>query len=115
MPIVATDRVRVEMGVKNMETQSDHSVVQTVEILKRPGQSLGFYIREGDGSDRADGVFISRIAPGSIVESNGLLRVGDEILTINSVNILVLCIIVESSSFNPLNPLNQYALKFTRA
>ena len=76
-----------EMGIKNMEVMSDDSVLQTVEILKRPGQTLGFYIREGNGSDRNDGVFISRIAPGSVVENNGLLKVGDEILVVNSVDV----------------------------
>jgi len=54
-------------------------------VLKRPGQSLGFYIREGNGVDRADGVFISRIAPGSAVERNGLLRVGEEIVAVDAV------------------------------
>lgn len=66
---------------------TDTSLLQTVEVLKRPGQSLGFYIREGNGSDRSDGVFISRIAAASVVEQNGLLHVGDEILTVNSVTV----------------------------
>jgi len=59
--------------------------VQTVEITKRPGQSLGFYIREGNGRDRTDGVFISRLAAGGVAELNGLLRVGDEVLSVNTV------------------------------
>lgn len=57
----------------------DDTTVHTVEILKRPGQTLGFYIREGNGVDQSEGVFISRIASGSLVEQNGLLKVSDVI------------------------------------
>lgn len=77
----------LEMGIKSMEVQDDSFVVETVEIIKRPGQTLGFYIREGNGFDRSEGVFISRIQMGTVAESNGLLHVGDEILTVNNVRV----------------------------
>ncbi|CAH1155850.1 unnamed protein product [Phaedon cochleariae] len=63
-----------------------HSV-QFVEIVKRPGQTLGLYIREGNGADRADGVFVSRIALESAVYNSGCLKVGDEILAVNLVDV----------------------------
>ena len=75
------------MGIRSIETYADYTIIETVEGIKRPGQSLGFYIREGNGVDRLDGVFISRIAPGSLVERNGLLRVGEEIVAVDSVDI----------------------------
>ena len=77
----------IDMGIKSIETYVDYTIIETVEITKRPGQTLGFYIREGNGIDRSDGVFISRIAAGSAVEKNGLLRVGEEILAIDTVDV----------------------------
>lgn len=50
-------------------------MVQLVEIVKRPGQTLGLYIREGNGMERSDGVFISRIALESAVYNSGCLKV----------------------------------------
>lgn len=58
-----------------------------VEIIKRPGQTLGLYIREGDGARTTEGVFISRIALESAVCHSGLLKVGDEILAVNLVDV----------------------------
>ena len=58
-----------------------------MEIVKRPGQTLGLYIREGNGMDRTDGVFVSRIALESAVYSSGCIVVGDEILAVNLVDV----------------------------
>lgn len=55
--------------------------------MKRPGQTLGLYIREGNGVDRYDGVFVSRIAIESAVFNSGCLGVGDEILAVNLVDV----------------------------
>ena len=75
-----------DMGIKNI-VMDNSDMVQTVEIFKQPGQTLGFYIREGNGFDRTDGVFISRIQIGTVAETNGLLHIGDEILTVNNVEV----------------------------
>lgn len=66
-----------------MDGKTSHAI-HTVEVSKRPGQGLGLFLREGNGVDRADGVFVSRLAPGSAADQNDLLRVGDEILAVNS-------------------------------
>lgn len=46
-----------------------------VEIIKRPGQTLGLYIREGNGVNRHDGLFISRLALESAVYNSGCIQV----------------------------------------
>ncbi len=68
-------------------SQDPDSLTSFVEIVKRPGQTLGLYIREGNGIDRNDGVFISRIAIDSAVYSSGCLQLGDEILAVNLVDV----------------------------
>ncbi|GIY48064.1 rho GTPase-activating protein 100F [Caerostris extrusa] len=71
----------------NLNAADASHVVRFVEIIKRPGQTLGLYIREGDGLRETEGVFISRIALESAVYNSGLLRVGDEILAVNLVDV----------------------------
>lgn len=61
--------------------------MRVVEILREPGKSLGFYVHQGDGWERKDGVFVSRVNLGSIVETNGLLSIGDEITKVNDIDV----------------------------
>ena len=67
--------------------QDPDAMTSFVEIVKRPGQTLGLYIREGNGIDRSDGVFISRIAPESSIYNSGCLQISDEILAVNLVDV----------------------------
>nr|CAD7442499.1 unnamed protein product [Timema bartmani] len=80
-------RAAAEAAKRFLSTQDAKHFVHLVEIVKRPGQTLGLYIREGNGLDRSDGVFISRIALESAVYNSGCLKVGDEILAVNLVDV----------------------------
>ncbi|XP_044017626.1 rho GTPase-activating protein 100F isoform X4 [Aphidius gifuensis] len=76
-----------ETAKRFMLSQDPKHPIYFVEIIKRPGQTLGLYIREGNGHERTDGVFISRIAVESAVFNSGCLKVGDEILAVNLVDV----------------------------
>ncbi|XP_029660769.1 rho GTPase-activating protein 100F [Formica exsecta] len=76
-----------EAAKKFIAMQDPKYPIHFVEIIKRPGQTLGLYIREGNGVDRNDGVFISRIALETAVYNSGCLKVGDEILAVNLVDV----------------------------
>ncbi|XP_076053932.1 rho GTPase activating protein at 100F isoform X3 [Oratosquilla oratoria] len=80
-------RAAYEQAKRFLAMQSAKYTVQLVEIVKRPGQTLGLYIREGNGAERSEGVFISRIALESPVYNSNCLRVGDEILAVNLVDV----------------------------
>ncbi|XP_049782686.1 rho GTPase-activating protein 100F [Schistocerca cancellata] len=80
-------RAAAEAAKKFLALQDAKHFVHLVEIVKRPGQTLGLYIREGNGLERSDGVFISRIALESAVYNSGCLKVGDEILAVNMVDV----------------------------
>ncbi|CAN9515926.1 unnamed protein product [Ophioblennius macclurei] len=64
--------------------------------LYKHGQEkpLGFYIRDGasvrvtpQGLEKVPGIFISRMVPGGLAESTGLLAVNDEVLEVNGIEV----------------------------
>lgn len=70
--------------------------VRRVKLLKHSSdRPLGFYIRDGTsvrvtayGLEKVPGIFISRLVPGGLAESTGLLAVNDEILEVNGIEVL---------------------------
>ena len=62
-------------------------IIRNVPIVKSSSSPLGFFIRQGDGLFRKQGILVSRVTKGSFVESNALLQAGDEILAVNHVDV----------------------------
>lgn len=66
-----------------------------VRLLKHGSERpLGFYIRDGtsvrvtpSGLEKVPGIFISRLVPGGLAESTGLLAVNDEVLEVNGIEV----------------------------
>ena len=66
-----------------------------VRLLKHnTDKPLGFYIRDGmsvrvtpSGIEKVPGIFISRLVPGGLAESTGLLAVNDEVLEVNGIEV----------------------------
>lgn len=66
-----------------------------VRLLKHGTEKpLGFYIRDGTsvrvtqkGLEKIPGIFISRLVPGGLAESTGLLAVNDEVLEVNGIEV----------------------------
>lgn len=66
-----------------------------VRLMKNgTDRPLGFYIRDGtsihvtdSGLQRVPGIFISRLVPGGLADSTGLLAVNDEVLEVNGIEV----------------------------
>ena len=79
------DTFRRIAGIREFVDVKNSYLIRKVDIRKSPTKSLGFYICEGDGWNRQDGIFISRLVLGSYIEVNNFLRIGDEIMKVNEV------------------------------
>ncbi|RUS73386.1 hypothetical protein EGW08_018864, partial [Elysia chlorotica] len=66
-----------------------------VKLMKNGSDKpLGFYIRDGTsfrvmphGLEKVPAIFISRLVPGGLAESTGLLAVNDEVLEVNGIDV----------------------------
>ena len=75
------------LGVREACSKNGTFLQRSIELRRKPGESLGFFIRQGDGWERMEGIFVSRIVLGTDVDIFELLRVGDEIIKVNKVDV----------------------------
>ena len=67
--------------------QTGRFAIRNVPIVKSSSSPLGFCIRQGDGKASKQGIFVSRITKGSLLDTNGSIKVGDEIISVNYVQL----------------------------
>ena len=77
----------VELKEGDHFDETGRYIIRNVPIVKHTTLPLGFFIRQGDGLFKKFGIFVSRVTKGSIVDTNGLLKVGDEIVAVNYVDV----------------------------
>ena len=81
------DSHAVEMKEGDHLDDTGRYIIRNVSIVKNSESPLGFFIRQGDGLFKKQGIFISRVTKGSIVDANALLKVGDELVAVNHVEV----------------------------
>ena len=74
------------ISVKEVDSKTGAFRHRTIELLRKPDEELGFSVRRGDGWEKQDGIYVSRVSLGSVFDKFELMRVGDEILKINRID-----------------------------
>eukprot|EP00794_Sanderia_malayensis_P018089 gene18089-19896_t len=78
---------RHSVAVRDVDSKTGAFKHRTIEILRNPEDDLGFSIRQGDGWEKQEGIFISRLSLGSVYDKFELMNVGDEIVKVNRVEV----------------------------
>ena len=84
------DSLRRIASIKKIYLDDDGKLFRDVEVYRTGVEPLGICIRWGDGVGGEDGIFISRVTLGSLVDEKNLIHAGDEITHVNGVGSLML-------------------------
>lgn len=84
---VVRDSFKHLLSVKEAKSKTGAFKYRTVEIPRSGDEDLGFSVRQGDGWEKKDGIFISRVSLGSIYDKYEILAVGDELMQVNKVDV----------------------------
>lgn len=74
-------------GYQSLITVNDDYLIKFIEIIKRPGQTLGLYIRSVQIDQGRDGLVITKIESDSPIYNSHVLHIGDEILSVNLIDV----------------------------
>ena len=75
------------LSIKELLSKTGAFKYRTVELLRDVDEEVGLSVRKGDGWEKEDGIYVSRISLGSIFDQFEIFRVGDEIVEVNKVNV----------------------------
>lgn len=81
-----TQTFRWSGGISGLQVGEDETTITTIELDRAAGDTVGIYLSQGDGFDKQDGIFVSRVDMGSAAETMGL-KVGHEVVAVNDVEV----------------------------
>lgn len=83
-PELVPDSFQHVIGMTECYAKSGKFKLRTLKITRKgKREELGFFLREGDGWNRRDGIFISRVKFGSVFDVCNLVSVGEEVVKID--------------------------------
>ena len=75
------------LSIKELSSKTGAFKYRTIDILRNTDEEIGISLRRGDGWEKGEGIYVSRISLGSIFDQFEILRVGDEIVQVNKVDV----------------------------
>ena len=75
------------LSVRELYSKTGAFKYRTIDVLRSTDDEVGISLRKGDGWEREEGIYVSRISLGSVFDQYEILRVGDEIVQVNKVDV----------------------------
>ena len=75
------------LSVRELYSKTGAFKYRTIDVLRNTDDEVGISVRKGDGWERDDGIYVSRISLGSVFDQYEILQVGDEIVHVNKVDV----------------------------
>ena len=75
------------LSIKEIHSKTGAFKHRTIEINRNCEDELGFSVRQGDGWEKKDGIYISRVSLGSVFDQYEIMTVGDQLIKVNKVDV----------------------------